>query len=316
MAPSLTLLAMPTEIIIKVYTHTSAFRDVFALSAACHRLHAIWLENVTSIYRAVGPSGIGFEFLKLARQLLADQGGASTDSATLSAHDVRRMARNARKASKAADNFDPRLAPIRHSLWARPEVGKRLQRLHADLSTTEYLRFIRSYYRVCSLLELGLSNWRDRYKSFTLRQLYRTTEMTYLRDFIGEEQGRLLKRKIQYPPSICVPELRAKLNRELERFKSEETIRIHGRESSPLPLYYPYQVHGRRGVSMFIMILDDFEEQFYRRVVGRLNPLNTPRPYDEYMREEVWGDSSDEETYEQKYGAVDDDDDDDSFHYQ
>ncbi|KAI8944109.1 hypothetical protein F4801DRAFT_255261 [Xylaria longipes] len=109
MAPRLTLMAMPPEIIIEIYVQLSNFRDVFALVAACRRFSAVWCENATSIYRALAPSEIGF--LELARQLLADQGGAPTNSDTLTANDVRRMVRNSYKANKAAGVFGQEVAP-------------------------------------------------------------------------------------------------------------------------------------------------------------------------------------------------------------
>ncbi|KAI0405877.1 hypothetical protein F4802DRAFT_614048 [Xylaria palmicola] len=299
MAPNSTLIAMPSEVIIEIYMNLLAFRDVFALSGVCRRLSDIWRENATPIYRALAPYNIGF--LKPARQLLADQGGAPTNSDTLTVHDVRRMIRNAHRAEKAADIFGQEVVPRVPScgFYYTPPQPRAYH--PPGLTRTEYPRFIHAYYRVSSLLELGPSLWKDRYESFTLRQLYRAYEMLHLNYPLGEEifpHG-----KTGLPDTFeGTSDNRRALYSELYQFQFDERRRIHGEYVSLV--HFP--TWGRNpteygGVDGFITIWDHFHQEFHGQVVGDFNPSNTPRPYDEYMKEEIWGESSDEETYRRKY---------------
>ncbi|KAI1349147.1 hypothetical protein F5Y01DRAFT_317028 [Xylaria sp. FL0043] len=294
-----TLITMPPEVLAGIYCQLPAFRDVFALAATCHQLNAVWCDNATPIYRAIAPSEI--VYLELARQLLADQGGTSTNSAVLSPHDVQRMARNARKANNSAHVFGQEIAPRTPSrgLYYTPPQPRLMH--PPGLSRTEYARFIRGYYRVCSLLELGPLLWKERYMSFTLRQLYRTSEMVHLNDPLGEEI-------FPEPPLIMgysfvkASENRVKLFDELTEYQEEARKRIHGQDVPNLYwISWAPPRMGVGGVGGFLTIWDHCEDELYAQTVGFLRRGNTPRPYDEYMREVVWGDSSDEEEYRRKY---------------
>lgn len=68
----------------------------------------LWNDNTISIFRRVAPHDI--KCLALARSLLADQCGASSESEALSPDDVRRIVRNVRKADKGADRFGREVA--------------------------------------------------------------------------------------------------------------------------------------------------------------------------------------------------------------
>ncbi|KAI1363879.1 hypothetical protein F5Y08DRAFT_340204 [Xylaria arbuscula] len=299
MNPCCVLIAVPPEVLCGIYFQLPAFRDVFALAATCRQLHTVWCDNQTSIYHAIAPSEI--EFLDLARQLLADQGGSPTNSTTLTTHDVRRMVRNASKARNSAYTFGLEVAP-RTPSFGHYHTPPRPDLMHPlGLSHTERSRFIRAYYRACSLLELGPSSWRQRYKSFTLRQLHRTSEMIHLDLPLGEEF---------WPnPPLVLPysfarasESRGKLWLELEDFQQEKRREVHGPDVPDLHWVVEAVPQSRLGgVDGFLAIWDHFESEFHYQTVGLCKPGNTPRPYEEYMREVVWGDSSDEDAYRQKY---------------
>ncbi|KAI0427510.1 hypothetical protein F5Y09DRAFT_316055 [Xylaria sp. FL1042] len=299
MASRSTLVTMPSEVLVGIYQQLPAFRDVFALAATCHRLGAVWCDNTTSIYQAIAPSDI--IFVELARQLLADQGGTPINSAILTPHDVRRMARNAHKANNSAFLFGQEIAPKTPSCGLYYDPPQPSAWHPPGLSRTEQARFIRAYYRIWSLLELGPSLWKDRIMSFTLRQLYRTAEMTQLNHPIGEEiwPDPMLGPQVSY---VGASKLRAELYEELEISQAEARRRIHGLAFPCIhfpTLARPRMGHG--GAGGFILIWDHFEDEVHRQVVGLLKPDNTPQPYDEYMRKVVWGDSSDEEEYRRKY---------------
>lgn len=98
-----TLVLMPPEVIIAIFSRLSSFSEVFALAAVCRALSAVSYSNTAAIFQQIAASDI--KHLALVRLLLADQGGAPRDSMSLSVDDIRRMVRNARMANKSADRF-------------------------------------------------------------------------------------------------------------------------------------------------------------------------------------------------------------------
>ncbi|KAI0198382.1 hypothetical protein F4808DRAFT_436189 [Astrocystis sublimbata] len=302
----LTLNAMPVEVIVEIFTELPTFHDVFALAQACHRLNAIWCGNATRIYHALTPT----KFLKTARQLLADQCGTAIESTTLTAHDVRRMVRNAQQAEKVTFPFSLRTRP-RHVKWILRNHGIMPKELHpSGLTQTEYPRFINGYYRACSLLTLGSSCWKERYKSYTLRQARRTLEVLRLGHPLGEEPWPSADERVFF---YCgeVPQIRADLHNELMVHDERERDRLHGdiiywmgrtRRDVSREFDERFEVYWeQQGGTKFSSIMDSHFHDFYDNIVGPCKPGNTPRPYDEYMRDVIWGDSSDEETYRLKY---------------
>ncbi|KAI0530349.1 hypothetical protein GGR58DRAFT_493702 [Xylaria digitata] len=255
-APRRTLIGMPPEILVGIYSQLPAFRDVFALAATCHRLNAVWCDNSTPIYQAIAPSEI--VYLDLARQLLADQGYAPTNSTALTSHDVRRMVCNSRKANNAADTFGQEIAPRTGSCGLYYETPQPWRYHPPGLSPTEHKRFIRNYYRIRSLLELGPSRWKERYLSFTLRQLYRTAEMTQLNHPLGEEIWPDPLLAFTQPYSyVAASEIRAKLYEELDDFQHEKRKRIHGQDAPWL--HYPTEARPRSGAEWSRRVHHDME---------------------------------------------------------
>lgn len=98
------LCSIPSELAIKIYALLPFLSDVFALAATCQRLRCVWLDNSTSIYKAVAPGSIPCE--RYARRFLVDQGGPPMDYPTLSARDVLRLLRNAAVVKRAIRQFE------------------------------------------------------------------------------------------------------------------------------------------------------------------------------------------------------------------
>ncbi|KAI1170241.1 hypothetical protein F4777DRAFT_570019 [Nemania sp. FL0916] len=296
---------MPPEVITAIYMELPTFQDIFALATTCSHLNAVWCANTTSIFQALAPSEIGSGFLKWARQLLADQGGASTDSASLTAHDVRRMVRNAFKADKAAYIFGTEVAARVPSCDSEGRVDFKYGYHPSGLTSTEYPRFISAYYRACSLLELGPSRWKERYESFTLRQFYRTLEMFELQWPIGEEIW--INRPHEERPWHLfwrnMPSREALVN-ELDKHQGVKEIQVHGEFARYEHWPYAARMPCMNGSDGFLCLWDHFQENFYQMIVpwrSRNSKAPKPRPYEEFIREEAWGDSSDEETLRKKY---------------
>ncbi|KAI0154573.1 hypothetical protein GGR57DRAFT_502321 [Xylariaceae sp. FL1272] len=302
---------MPPECVIHIYTHLPGFEDVFSLAATCRYLHGVWTGNCTAIHSALIPANER-PFLPHARQLLADLGGATMNSTSLSAGDVRCLVRNSRIMNRCAEGLGRDIAPLTSGGWHEyagntPDWPK-CRRHPAWLTETEYPRFARAYYRAWSLLELGPSRWEARYKTYTYRQLLRTWEMLQLPYPIGNEG---FSSRSCFVPFFKLPDLplvgsdgRKELYFELQTFQQKEFERLQG-ENTP---YFDWKYYstrspsagGRRG---FLMIWDHFAEEFRESILRGIeeNPDKTPKPYYQYLKEDIWGDSSDEETY-RSYG--------------
>lgn len=162
------------------------------------------------------------------------------------------------------------------------------------LTSTERPRFMRAYYRVWRLLELDDSARQHCYQQRTLRQLYRTCEMTVLPQPFGEEIGPDLKDPIGYK----IPPRRGELHWEILEFADQVHLRIHGNVCMR-----PFEDLGAGaltnfiGFANFVTLFDHFQYDFAGKVILFLEPGSTPRDYKKYMRDDVWGESSDEEPY-------------------
>lgn len=110
----------------------------------------------------------------------------------------------------------------------------------------------------------------------------------------GEEIGPDLKDPIRYK----TPLRRDELHWEILEFADQVHLRIHGNVCMQ-----PFEGLGAGaltsfvGFANFITLFDHFQYDFAGRVILSLKPGSTPRDYKEYMRDEVWGESSDEELY-------------------
>lgn len=160
---------------------------------------------------------------------------------------------------------------------------------------------MRAYYRVCSLLQLPSQAWDDRFRTYTFRQLHRTREMALLPFAIGEEDpkddpevgARLL--------DVVINERRQQLLQKMSAFASVERERLYPRGTGPCAfLNLSSRRNGPGGWMGFITLFDHFVPDFRDIIMEGLQPGNTPREYSQYIREEIWGDSSDEEAYRPK----------------
>ena len=166
------------------------------------------------------------------------------------------------------------------------------------LTSTERPRFMRAYYRVWRLLELDNSARQHCYKQWTLRQLYRTCEMAGLPQPFGEEIGPDLKDlRCPSPLNYVIPPRRDELHREILEFADQVHLRIHGNVGRR-----PFEGIGVGanmnfvGYANFVTLFDHFQYNFAGQVIISLRPSSTPH-YKELIRDEVWGESSDEEAY-------------------
>ena len=166
------------------------------------------------------------------------------------------------------------------------------------LTSTERPRFMRAYYRVWRLLELDVSARQRCYKQWTLRQLYRTCEMTVLPQPFGEEIGPDLK-DLPWPSPLNyeIPPRRDELHWEILEFADQVHLRIHGNVGMrPFEGLGAGKLTDYIGYANFVTLFDHFQYDFAGQVIISLRPSSTPH-YKELIRDEVWGESSDEEAY-------------------
>lgn len=95
---------LPPELVVDVLCLLPSLSDVIAFCSTARRYRHICSENVTTVYKHVGPRSIRCH--QYARILLNDQGGPTSDSSDLTVDDVLRLLRNSRIAEKAVGKFN------------------------------------------------------------------------------------------------------------------------------------------------------------------------------------------------------------------
>lgn len=180
------------------------------------------------------------------------------------------------------------------------------------LTTTERSRFTRAYYRLCSLLQLPPHAWEDRLKTYTFRQLHRTLEMSRLPFAVGEEVDPYIDPEGEpeaggrppWVPPYMMYKRREQLECEMNSFIVAKRLQIYPKDLPQPDFHYQgLSKNGFGGWMGFITLFDHYTPEFWEWMMMGLNPDNTPQEYSQYIREEIWGDSSDEETYRPKNRA-------------
>ena len=166
------LWSCPDEIVISVFCHLPSFHEVFVLSATCHLMQEVWLDNVETIYKYLARHSIPCE--RHARQLLALQGGPPLESKIASAKQVIQMMKNRDMVERAICTFEHQIA---HRVESR---NSRAQNYHGlgpllhspSLTRTERSRFTRSYYQLWGIMQLGeFAELEPTLQSMTIKQL-------------------------------------------------------------------------------------------------------------------------------------------------
>ncbi|PYI02675.1 hypothetical protein BO78DRAFT_453397 [Aspergillus sclerotiicarbonarius CBS 121057] len=263
---------IPTEIIIKIFGNLP-LSDALHLATTCRRLRQVLDENTATIYKHLRRHIL---CERHARVLLADQGGLSSDSSSVTIRDLLQLRRNSRIVEKAIEVFDRDITPhIRIPLTSIDDefYGGKPRPLY--LTPTERHRFTRSYYQVWSLLLLDRLSRQQRYRSLLLKHLYLIYEMGDLDQPIGDDE----------PGSLFADEKRCELLREVDAYLHYLYKKIHGQE---------YIDFSGQSVSMctrgHAAIWDHCQPDFKMIVCYQMR-----RSRKSEKEEEVWEDTTDEE---------------------
>ncbi|KAI4143565.1 MAG: hypothetical protein L6R39_004517 [Caloplaca ligustica] len=309
-----TIMKLPAEIIINIFTLLPDFSDVFALAATCRRMTEIWVNNVPVIYRDVSRRSIALEHT--ARTFLADLGGPAADSTELSPADIRSIVRGACIVQKAIAQFEGDIVcRVRSKSWffsaspahtesiasgtpkqLREECYGRGARKHPPyLTPRKRSRFIRLYYRLWGLMKMLIEKQHSKLQNFTLKQLYRLHEMSKLPQSIGHEEVRSPHQWPSAAPKSFAAinwsrsQERADLEKRIRDHLDERYERYHGCKSD-----HP-EIFAKEECSWpFIVIWDHWKPSLKDAVCGGQQLLADNSSW-EYKREDLWDESSDED---------------------
>lgn len=157
-AKGVSLLTLPTELLVEVFGCSSSFNNVANLAASCKRLNKIWKEHTSYICNHVASATIPcYEDL---RALLATQGHLAIDAQVLKVSDVVRLVETSENAYYLLTAFHDRL---RKNLHCDPQVSK-------VLSLPEEIRFIRAHYQIWGLMLLEDAKQQESIASMDLEQ--------------------------------------------------------------------------------------------------------------------------------------------------
>ncbi|KAJ5798288.1 uncharacterized protein N7503_007584 [Penicillium pulvis] len=152
------LLTLPTELLVVVFGCSSSFKNVANLAASCKRLNKIWKEHTSYICNQVSSATIPcYEDL---RALLATQGHLAIDAQVLKVSDVIRLNETSENAYYLLTAFHDRL---KKGLHCDPQVSR-------VLSFPEEIRFIRAHYQIWELMLLEDAKQQECIASMDLEQ--------------------------------------------------------------------------------------------------------------------------------------------------
>lgn len=158
-----------------------------------------------------------------------------------------------------------------------------------NLTRTERPRFIRSYYRLWGMMEVGSAEWQPRLEAMRLKQLYHLCEMTNLTQRIEGEDVVL---EPQLPDADPDSYHAINLDQSKKRIALGEQTWEHIERSYQrvyhMDAEWPWKYSKDDGVLWLILMWDHWQGEL-RKVVCR--PFTEPSCEKGYL----WDDSSDEE---------------------
>ncbi|KAL8784278.1 MAG: hypothetical protein Q9195_009114 [Heterodermia aff. obscurata] len=290
------LLSLPKELLISIFCHLPSLNEAFVLSSACQVLQGIWLNSVTTIYKHLARRSIPCE--RHARQLLALQGGPSSDSRITSAKEVSRMMKNRDVVERAIRTFKPQIDVIFSSRNPRAEVLSDLGPFQHPpyLTTTERSRFTRSYYQLWGLAKIeDPAELNTRFESMTVQHLLHLLGIASPRglprweEWILDSQCENIDTNSHYPFEISAS------RRRLLEMSSAEILRRSPRDDN-----VDSPINGRligcfafgEGYYDYLILCDQSQSVIKNAVCGKVAKKAN---FKKYTQCELWDDSSDED---------------------
>ncbi len=165
--------------------------------------------------------------------------------------------------------------------------GPGARRHPPSLTQAERLRFTRYYYQLWGIMQLDPAKWQSRLESMTLKQLYLLHEISKLWQSIGREEVGPVHRAphlVFYYISNTRVALKERIWQQLEHIYR----RIHNRGPE---LVCAYDLE--EGAYGFVVMWDHWQGAL-KQVVCGLPPVD-PCTRPAFVKQYLWGDSSDEE---------------------
>lgn len=241
-----TLLALPTELLVVVFSYSSSFSNVANLAASCKRLNRIWKEHTSYICNHVATATIPcYEDL---RSLLADQRYLAMDAQVLKVSDVARLVATSKNADELVTSYHDRVR--KHQHWD-PQVSR-------VLSPAEEIRFIRAHYQLWGLMLLNDTKQQERIKSMHLEQTCLLSDFLCIFD-PWAIQDRVIQQVVEDTPAA-----HRWLQQKLRRQRNKDFLEQHGQAYQPVN-FTPYEPNGR-----YAWWCDRQKEIFERMVTGSL----------------------------------------------
>ncbi|KAJ5999276.1 hypothetical protein N7451_007086 [Penicillium sp. IBT 35674x] len=225
-AKGVSLLTLPTELLVVVFGCSSSFNDVANLAASCKRLNTIWKEHSSYICNHVASATIPcYEDL---RALLANQGYLAIDEQVLKVSDVARLIKTSKNANDLVTSFHDR---VRKHLYCDPQVSM-------VLSPSEEIRFIRAHYQIWGLMLLEDAKQKECIASMDLEQTCLLSDFLCIFD-PWSIQDPAIEQAVDRDPTA-----HQWLQRKIRRQRNKDFIEQLKHAYRPMN-YTPYERHGR-----------------------------------------------------------------------
>jgi hypothetical protein len=255
------LLALPTELLVAVFSCSSSLSHVANLAGTCKHLNKIWKEHISYIFNQVGPTTIPcYEDLRV---LLDNQGHLAMGAQILNVSDIARLVTTSNNADELVTSFHDRVRV--HAHWD-PQVSR-------ALSHSEETRFIRAHYKLWGLMLLDDVQQQKIIASMNLEQT------CLLADFLcvfdpWKLQDPKVQRALQRNPAA-----HRLLQQKIRRQRNKDFLDQHSRAYRPMD-FTPYERNGR-----YAWWCDVQQETFRKMLTGTLFRAH-PDSAEEYEEED------------------------------
>ncbi|KAJ5369672.1 uncharacterized protein N7496_005764 [Penicillium cataractarum] len=240
------LLALPTELLVAVFSCSSSLSHVANLAASCKDLNTIWKEHISYIVNQVAPAAIPcYEDL---RGLLANQGHLALGAQVLQISDVAQLVTTSKNVTELFTSFRDR---VRANVVWDPQVPR-------VLSPSEESRFISAHYKLWGLMLLNNDEQQGLIASMDLE------ETCLLADFLCVfDPWKIHNAEIQRVMEGS-PAAHRFLQQKIRQQRNKDFLKQHHRAYRPIE-FTPYERDGR-----YAWWCDRQQEIFKKMLTGSL----------------------------------------------
>ncbi|KAJ6115183.1 hypothetical protein N7486_000961 [Penicillium sp. IBT 16267x] len=267
-ARGVSLLTLPTELLVVVFGFSSSFDNVANLAASCGRLNKIWKEHTSYICKHVAPAS--FACYEDLRALLANQGHLAMDADVLEVADVALLMKTSRNANVLVTSFHDHVG--KHLYWD-PQVSR-------VLSPPEIIRFIRGHYQIWGLMLLDDDKQQECIANMDLEQT------CLLSDFLCVFDPWTIDDPVIEQVLDHAPSAHRSLQQKIRRQRNKDFLEQHNHAYRPMD-FTPYERDGR-----YAWWCDRQQEMFKKMLTGALFQEDQNDDIEEEGEEESSGDEN------------------------